>query len=194
MDLLYRQTSAEAAARLLPGAGIEVLLTRDVLPATSLLRPEGGALWHAYRTATQTALAWALSESAGEALPSSLPSAPLPAAAEPLSESWPRDDRFEVSGTRAGWVFVAEPRYPGWQAVLEARGVSRCVETLPAWGAFQKVRVPEGPWRLRFFYAPASWHAGWLLTAVFLWAFGLYWYNLALRRARAGFSGPAGTT
>jgi hypothetical protein len=126
----------------------------------------------------------------GEDLPPGLPAGPLPAAAEPLSESWPRDDRFEVSGTRAGWAFVAEPRYPGWKALLESGGAVRSVETFPAWGAFQKVRVPDGPWRLRFYYGPVPWGAGLLLTAVFLSAFGLYWYNLALRRVRTGFSGP----
>ena len=190
MDLLYRQTSAEAAARLLPGAGIEVLFTRDPLPSIPELRPERAALWHAYSAAGHTALAWALPERVGEDLPPGLPAGPLPAAAEPLSESWPRDDRFEVSGTRAGWAFVAEPRYPGWKALLESGGAVRSVETFPAWGAFQKVRVPDGPWRLRFYYGPVPWGAGLLLTAVFLSAFGLYWYNLALRRVRTGFSGP----
>ncbi|MCX5797277.1 MAG: hypothetical protein NTY77_17435 [Elusimicrobia bacterium] len=188
MDLLYRQPSAAAAARLLPGAGIGILLTRDPVPATPLLQPAGEVLWHAYRAAGKTGLAWALDERAGEALSAELPGAPLPAAAEPLPESWPRDDRFEVAGTQAGWAFVAEPRYPGWKTMLEAGGAARLVEVLPAWGAFQKVRVPQGPWRLRFFYDPASWRAGLLLTAVFLSAFGLYWYNLALRRARAGFA------
>ena len=187
MDLIYRQPSAAAAARLLPGAGIGLLFTRDPVPATPLLRSDGEVLWHVYRASGKTGLAWALDARAGESLPADIPGAPLPAAAEPLPESWPRDDRFEVSGSRAGWAFVAEPRYPGWTAVLEAGGTARPVESLPAWGAFQKVRVPPGPWRLRFFYDPASWHAGLLLTAVFLPAFGLYWYNLALRRAREGF-------
>jgi hypothetical protein len=188
MDLLYRQPSAAAAARLLPEVGIGFLLTRDPVPATPLLHPEGKVLWLLYRAAGKVGTAWALDARAGEALPAGLPEAPLPGAAEPLPESWPRDDRFEVSGERAGWAFVAEPRYPGWKTELEAGGSARLVESLPAWGAFQKVRVPDGPWRLRFFYDPASWHAGLLLSAFSLPVFGLYWYNLALRRAREGFA------
>jgi hypothetical protein len=191
MDLLYSQTSVAAAARLLPGAGISLLLARDVLPPTPLLGSEGEVLWHAYRTAGAAALAWALPERAGEALPPGLPAAPLPAGARPLTLTWPRDDRFEVSGRGPGWAFIAEPRYPGWRAVLESPGSSSPVETFPAWGAFQKVRVPQGPWRLRFFYDPASWRVGRLLSLVFLSGLGLYWYNLALRRARAGSFGPA---
>jgi hypothetical protein len=167
MDLLYRQPSAAA---------------------TPLLRPAGEVLWRAYHTAGKASLAWALDERSGAALPADSPTGPLPAAAEPLRESWPRDDRFEVSGRRAGWAFVAEPRYPGWKTVLEAGGTARFVDPLPAWGAFQKVRVPEGPWRLRFIYDPASWQAGRRLTVFFLLAFGLYWYNSALRRAREGFA------
>jgi hypothetical protein len=188
MDLLYRQPSAAAVAPFLPGVGIGLLLTRDPVPATPLLHPEGEVLWRLYRAAGPVGAAWALGAAAGEALPAELPDAPLPAAAVPLPESWPQDDRFEVSGERSGWAFVAEPRYPGWKAVLEAGGAARLVESLPAWGAFQKVRVPDGPWRLRFIYDPASWRAGLLLSLVFLPAFGLYWYNLALRRAREGFA------
>ncbi|MDD5628459.1 MAG: hypothetical protein PHU21_05310 [Elusimicrobia bacterium] len=188
MDLLYRQPSAAAAARLLPGAGIAVLLTREPAPATPLLRPAGEVLWHAYGVAGRAAAAWLLGERDGEALPAGLPEARLPAAAGPLSESWLRADRFELSGRGAGWAFVAEPRYPGWKAVLETGGSSRPAQPQPAWGAFQKVRVPPGPWRLRFRYDPASWRAGLLLSGAFLLAFGLYWYNLALLRARAGFA------
>jgi hypothetical protein len=187
MDLLYRQPSAAAAARLLPGAGIGFLLTRDPVPATSLLRFDREILWRVHRATGKTSLAWALDEKTGKSLTADLPTEPLPAAAEPLSESWPRDDRFEIFGSRAGWAFVAEPLYPGWKSVLEAGRSARFVEPLPAWGAFQKVRVPQGPWRLRFFYDPPSWRAGLFLTVVFLSAFGLYWYNLALQRAREGF-------
>jgi hypothetical protein len=191
MDLLYSQASVAAAARLLPGAGISLLLARDVLPPTPLLRPEGEVLWHAYRAAGAAASAWILPERDGEALPPGLPAGPLPAGARPLALTWPRDDRFELSGRGPGWAFIAEPRYPGWRAALESAGSSRPVETSPAWGAFQKVRVPRGPWRLRFLYDPASWKAGRLLSLVFLSGFGLYWYNLALRRARVGSFGPA---
>ncbi|MBI5241936.1 MAG: hypothetical protein HY926_15795 [Elusimicrobia bacterium] len=191
MDLLYRQPSAAEAARLLPGAGVALLLVRDALPHTPLLKPEGDVLWRAYRVAGTAALAWALSEGAGEDLSSGLPAGPLPSEARPLALSWPRDDRFEVAGRGRGWVFVAEPRYPGWRAVLESDGGTVSAEPIPAWGAFQKFRVPEGPWRLRCLYDPGSWRVGLSLTLLCLSAFGLYWYNLALRRARTGFSGPA---
>ena len=191
MDMLYSQTSVPAVARLLPCAGISLLLTRDALAPVRLLKSEGETLWHIYRAAGTAALAWALPERVGEALPPGLPSGPLPAEARPLSLSWPREDRFDVSGQGAGWAFVAEPRYPGWRAILDSAGSLRPVEALPAWGAFQKVRVPQGPWRLLFFYEPSSWRVGLFLTLLSLTALGLYWYNLALRRARAGFGAPA---
>jgi len=202
MDLLYGQPSAAGAARLLPGVGTGFLLTPNPLPATALVHYEARILWHVYRVAQPAALAWALDEKAGEALAAGLPTEPLPLSAKPLSLVWSREDRYEVhslprqndgppqggpslraaKGGALTWVFVAEPRYPGWRAVLEAYGSVRPAELRPAWGAFQKVRVPPGPWRLRFFYDPASWRAGLVLTLCSLLGFGVYWYNFALRR------------
>ena len=190
MDMLYRQPSAAAAARQLPRAGILFLLTRDPWPGTPGLREEGHVLWHVYRVAGTSALAWFLDERLGSLLPAGLPERPLPAAAQALPLTWEREDRYEVSGTGAGWAFIAEPRYPGWRVVLEDSRGRNWTDTQPAWGAFQKVRVPSGPWRLFFSYDPASWRRGLALTLICLLAFGVYWYNLALRRARGGWALP----
>jgi hypothetical protein len=188
MDLLYRQRSAVEAARLLPGVGVGFLLTRDPLPQTGLLEYEGAMLWHVYRVNGPASLAWGLDERTGDSLPEGLPGGPLPASARPLSLTWTREDRYEVIGRYPGWAFIAEPRYPGWKAVLESGGLSQSVRTLPAWGAFEKARVPAGPWRLRFIYDPGSSRRGVVLSLLSLLACGLYWYNLALRRARQGFA------
>ena len=182
MDFLYRQPSAQRAALFLPGAGVRFLLTRDPVDIPpKLAHGEGRTLWDVYRLQGPASLAWSLDAEGGEDLPAGLPTQPLPSGAQPLALTWSREDRYEISGRSEGWVFIAEPRFPGWKAFLETGGRSRPVDVLPAWGAFEKVRVPAGPWRLRFFYDPDSWRAGLLLTLMSLMGLGVYWYNRALR-------------
>ena len=130
------------------------------------------------RAAAPVALAYQLSPEAGAALPEDLPDVP-PAPGVPLVEAREREDRFSISGSGAGWVFVAEPRYPGWRAALENAEGTNPVETRPALAAFLKVAVPEGPWTLRFVYDPLSWRLGLLLSLASLLALGSYWYHRA---------------
>ncbi|MFA6002665.1 MAG: hypothetical protein WC881_01210, partial [Elusimicrobiota bacterium] len=179
MDMLYSQSSRAAVARILPGAGIGWLLTRERGPDTPGLTYAGEVLWPVFKVSGAVSLAWLLDESAGRGLPPGLPSGPLPAA-QPLRLDWIRDDRYEVSGQGAGWAFIAEPAYPGWKAFLDTGSGCQAVSPLPAWGAFQKVPVPAGPWRLRFAYDPASWRWGRLVTLLTLLGLGVYWYNLAI--------------
>lgn len=89
---------------------------------------------------------------------------------------WPREDRFVLRGVGGPWAHIKEPRYPGWRAWLDGRPV----EPEPDGLAFQKVRVPEGPWRLEFKYEPRSWLAGVWITLLAGLAFGAACYNRLL--------------
>jgi hypothetical protein len=177
MNRLYSARGAAEAAAWLPWVGASRLLT-PVAPATALLVSEGRSLWSVSRAVAPVALAYQLSSEAGAALPADMPDLP-PAPGRPLVESREREDRFEVAGAGAGWVFVAEPRYPGWRASLETPAGTVPVETRPALSAFQKVEVPDGPWTLRFRYEPESWRLGLLSSLAALLALGSYWYHRA---------------
>lgn len=179
MDFLYRQPSAEAAARFLPWLGTRFLLTRDKARETPLLDYEGRILWHVYKVRGPVSLAWLLDERAGAALPAGLPEGP-PSHGKPLDLSRGREDRFDVRGDARGWAFIAEPRYPGWKAVLETPAGTVAVSPSPALGPFQKVQVPDGPWRLRFFFDPLSWRLGRFITVLALMGLGLYVYHRKL--------------
>jgi hypothetical protein len=177
LERLYSARSAAEAAAWLPWVGASRLLT-PTPQSSPLLVSEGRFLWSVSSAAAPVALAYKLTAEAGAALPEELPAEP-PAAGRPLAESREREDRFAVSGEGAGWVFVSEPRYPGWRAVLETPSGSRPIEMRPALGAFFKAAVPDGPWTLRLVYDPASWRLGVLLTLASLLAFGSYWYHRA---------------
>ncbi|MFI5349927.1 MAG: hypothetical protein ACHQ2Z_10305, partial [Elusimicrobiota bacterium] len=162
MDRLMSARSAAEAAAWMPWIGASRLLT-PAPPSTPLLASEGRSLWAVSRAAAPVALAYQLSADAGARLPEELPVEP-PALGRPLAVARDREDRFAISGAGAGWVFVSEPRYPGWSATLQTPAGTSPLETRPALGAFFKVDVPEGPWTLKFVYDPASWRLGVLLT------------------------------
>jgi hypothetical protein len=175
MDRLYSARSVDDAAAWLPWVGASRLLTPEPV-ASRLLVPEGRALWSVARAAAPVALAYQFSEAEGAALPEDLPDVP-PAPGRPLAVAREREDRFAVSGAGAGWLFVSEPRYPGWRVSLETPNGLGPVESKPALSAFLKVAVPEGPWTLRFVYDPAAWRLGVLASLAALLAFGSYWYH-----------------
>ncbi|MBI3565254.1 MAG: hypothetical protein HY079_08670 [Elusimicrobia bacterium] len=179
MDRVLSAPNVDAAASWMAWAGASRLLTPA--PASSpLLVPEERPSWHLSRLSGPVALAYLMTPAAGGALPPGLPDA-APALGRPLAVARVREDRFAVSGEGAGWAFVAEPRYPGWTATLETPRGAGAVAPLPALGPFQKVSVPDGPWRLSFRYDPASWRLGVLLSLASLLAFGSYWYHRASR-------------
>jgi len=177
MDRLYSSRGVEEAAAWLPWVGASRLLTPDQ-PSTPLLVSEGLEKWWMSRAAAPVALAYHLSPRDGSALPEDMPAAP-PAPGKPLVETREREDRFSVSGEGEGWVFVSEPRYPGWRATIETPSGSKPLETEPALSAFLKAAVPAGPWTLTFEYDPAPWRWGVLLSLGALLAFGSYWYHRA---------------
>lgn len=177
MDWLYRRPSAEAAAAAMPWAGASYLLTPRPTAGGGLV-PDGELLWHMARVKGTVSSAYWLDEASGAALPAGLPegwAAPAPEA--PLRVERTRDDRFAVRGSAPapGWVYVAEPRYPGWRAWVGGRAV----ETAPALGAFQKVAVPAGDFVVSFRYQPWTWFLGLALTALAVVALGWSCYNPA---------------
>jgi hypothetical protein len=184
MDSLYRQPSAEAVAGLLPWAGVSRLLTIDPVAPTPLLSAEGASLWAVSRVRASVALAYWFDEETGARLPAGLASRrDLPPLGAPLEQQRVREDRFTVEGRslRPGWAYVAEPLYPGWSVTLETPQGLAEAKAEPALLAFQKVRVPAGPWRLRFSFDPFSWRLGSLLTCAALVALACYCYNRACR-------------
>lgn len=180
MDRILSAEGAAAAARWMPWAGASRLLTPEPPAPGDDLVPEGASLWSISRLKRAPSLAYQFSREAGDALPAGLPPSP-PMVGRPLREVVPREDRFDVSGEGEGWAFVSEPRYPGWTATLETPGGRSSVVAEPALGAFQKVRVPAGPWTLLFRYDPASWRLGVLLSTAALLGLGAYWYHRAAR-------------
>ena len=179
MDRVLSASGVAEAAGWMAWAGASRLLTPGALPAGAGLVPEDRALWAISRAAAPAALARQFGSDEGAALPGGLPSA-LPAlSGRPLAVERSREDRFSIAGAGAGWLYVAEPRFPGWRAELETPRGPGAAAPLPALGAFQKIAVPDGPWTARFVYDPLSWRLGVLLAAAALLAFGSYWYHRA---------------
>ena len=179
MDFIFSRPSIDAAAPYLKWLDAPWVLTRDRL-SSSDLNYQGLIVWHRYRVPGELSRAAWFSPSEGEAIPAAMVEpADLPAAkADWLAVDRPREDRLRIQAkTRAGWLYLAEPRYPGWEARLNGRPVA----PEPALGVFQKFRVPEGSWDFSLRYAPRTWNGGILLTLGFLLATAAYWYNRGRR-------------
>jgi hypothetical protein len=167
MDALLSLPSADAAAGWMPWIGASRLLTPE--PASSArLTAEPGALWHISKVRVPVSLAYQLTPAEGAALSATWPATPPDAARSPLKISREREDRFTISGEGAGWVYVAEPRFPGWTTILAGPAGEKRVRPEPALRAFQKVETPSGPWSLLWRYEPGSWRLG-ILLACFSW-------------------------
>lgn len=181
MDALLRAPSAAAAAAFFPWAEIGFLMTpAPVASPLPGMRREGGALWELYRAVPAPPPASWHSSAAGESLPALWPGAPPPRG-RPLRALRAREDRFTVLGeaARPGWVYVPQPRYPGWTARLETPAGTSRVGVEAALLAFQKVAVPAGPWRVHFRYEPRTTIVGACLSLLALLGFAVYWYNRA---------------
>lgn len=166
MDRLLSAGGAAAVAPALPWLDVGALLTPKA----------GEPLWASAP----------IEGAAGARLLSSQEGGALPAAADfpqdrgrPLAVERRREDAFSVRGAGAGWVFVAEPLYPGWSVWLETPRGPGMTRALPALGPFQKAAVPEGPWTLHWRYEPASAARGLALTLAAAGLLASYWYNRA---------------
>lgn len=176
MDALFRRPDAAAAAEWMPWAGASVLLSLARPAPTARLVYVGRSLWFVSRAAAEVSTAYWLDPAAGAKLPADIPqNAPPPGRALEVTRA--REDRLAVSGAGAGWVFVSEPRYPGWRATLATSSGESAVEPLPALGPFQKLPVPDGPWVLTLRYEPVSWRLGVWASLAALLALGGYWYH-----------------
>ncbi len=177
MNFLYSRPGAAAAARWFPWSGVEVLLTSaPVVGAPAALAHEGRVLWEVYR-----AQAWRAhwhGEAAGRAIPPDFADDPPPQGF-PVPLRWPREDRFFVGGVfdRAGWVYIAEPYYPGWRADLWTPDGRRPVAIHRALRAFMKIPVPAGRWRCEARYSPWSFTVGAWLSVLAVVGMAAYWYN-----------------
>lgn len=180
MDRVYSARSVDEAAAWMPWAGASRLLTPEPPSPTRSLVFEGHSLWAVSRLAVAPALAYQLSEEAGAALPRGLPETP-PAVGRPLAISRVREDRFSISGEGPGWIFISEPRYPGWRMTIETPRIFQSATGEPALGAFLKVRVPPGPWTILSRYDPVSWRLGVFLSSCALLGLGAYWYHRSAR-------------
>lgn len=182
MDRFYGARSADAAAVLFPWSDIRFLLTPDMLSPSSMLQDKGRTLWQVYGSAVPAAPAYFFSEQDGGRIPEGLPEGGLPGLGRALDVSRPREDRFsiEAESREPGWVYVSEPLYPGWRIRLTTQRGEGAARGLPALAAFQKVHVPEGPWRLEFRYEPDAWRWGLILTLVS--ALALAWRGFIFAR------------
>ena len=180
MDFLFTRPGLAAAAPWLDWADGRLLMTRERLPSGGL-DYLGDSLWHLYRAPGSAGAYW-LNEREGSLLPATAQGAPpLPRTRKPLELVQEGTDRLRVHGSFAepGWLFLSEPRAPGWKAFLNGR--PRALASAPALTAFQKLRVPAGDWSVLFRYDPASWRLGLAVSLAFLCALGAYWYNRLLR-------------
>jgi hypothetical protein len=177
MDRLFSASGPQEIMPLLPWLDVGVMLTPvQGKPAAPGRRPLSGPLWD--RTPVPGAAgARLLSAADGEALPPEI--AVPPRTGKILEVERPREDAVSISGAGAGWVFAAEPQYPGWTLWLETERGPGLSRALPALGPFQKTSVPAGPWALHWRYEPASFKNGFLLTLFAAGLFCAYWYNRA---------------
>ncbi|MDE2236577.1 MAG: hypothetical protein KGK30_01690, partial [Elusimicrobia bacterium] len=171
MDRLLSAPSAAAAAALLPWLDVRVLLSPKPVHGPGLA-PAGRTLWFVSRVRGASD-AWLLPFAAGTALgPGSLA---LPASARPIPVERGREDAFSARGDKSGWLFVAEPLYPGWRVWLETPRGPGLAFPMPAFGPFQKLAVPVGRWTLHWRYRPRSFSWGLALTLCAALALGFPW-------------------
>lgn len=177
MDALLSARSAAEAAAFMPWVDAAALLTPEPVSVAGL-EPAGTALWAVGRLRS-AAGARLLSPAQGETLPASFQALNL--MGKPLAVARPREDALEIRGEGAGWVYLAEPLYPGWRRWLETPLGPGEARALPALGAFQKISVPSSAWTLRLRYEPRSFLLGLWLTLLSTGVLAAYLYNRLLR-------------
>jgi hypothetical protein len=103
-----------------------------------------------------------------------------------------RDDPEEVhvlvDAPRGGWLLLADPWAPGWEAWVD--GIR--TEVLRANGSSRAVALPPGTYQVDFRYRPGSWTAGrWIgFAGILLLVFAVFGGRRARRRDRSGLAFP----
>jgi hypothetical protein len=175
MDMLYRQASLDDAAPYLMWADVSSLFIHKRLPSHRL-EYDGQNLWERYRVPGRLSRALWFNSVEGAMIPADLVVQKMPPINHgiPLIVDREREDRFSVKGkTNAGWVYLAEPKISGWKTYIHGQRIF----SEPAFGPFQRFKVPSGEWVLHFRYWPASWALGLFTTCLILFGSAAYWYN-----------------
>jgi hypothetical protein len=91
-----------------------------------------------------------------------------------------RDDRFDVTMERAGWVVISETHWPGWRAYVDGQRVRPHFAN----HAFLGVHVPAGTHQVRLAYLPESFTRGRAISlAALLALLGVRWRSHRVRAA-----------
>jgi len=158
-------------------ADIRYLMDRRPILGTPL-KDRGVHLWHIAQLAGPLSRSYWLPDSAHQALLGRFSDVPKDLPAIPWKYERAREDRFQASGIAGerggadpsgGWLYVAEPYYPGWEAFVNGH----LARTEPALDAFTMAQVPAGPVRVDFIYRPQSWRVGRWITVLTLCAIAL---------------------
>ncbi len=86
-----------------------------------------------------------------------------------VHQEGPNQLTIDVDATHAGWLFVADVWYPGWQARVDGQAQP----LLRADYLFQAVHVPAGRHMVALVYRPLSFYLGALISAVAAAGLGL---------------------
>jgi hypothetical protein len=189
MDFLYAPKGLKRVGPVMPWADIRYLLTPSRISSSKNLKYRGKIIWEMYETASSKSLsrAYFLSPQEGAAFPPGLllPSADIPL--KPLKvQSLNGSAGYRITGNgRPGWVFISEPRYPGWRAWVETKGRIQLAQRLPALKAFQKTRVSQGWSSLFLIYDSSAVHWGIFLT---VFSFLLLFFYAASKMGELGKS------
>jgi hypothetical protein len=179
MDYLYSRHNLYEVEQWFPWLDVRILMTREAQPPGAMT-DAGHVLWQLYRNQRDVGRAYVLPDEVGASLSAVRPRYPPRFInIAPAEFSRAREDRYSVRGEGGDWLYVAEPRWPGWS--VHVNGLP--VEHEPALGAFLKVRTPPGPWLAQFRYYPNSWRIGSSITLLVLCALAAYWYNRLRRYA-----------
>ncbi len=181
MDFLYGPQGLKNVTRIMPWADIQYLLTPSKIPHPSRLDYRGQIIWNLYETSLSKNLsrAYFLSPQEGARFPAGLVSPGSNIALNPLAVHALKEvDGYRISGNRrSGWVFISEPKYPGWEIGLKTDGKTKTIQSSPALTAFQKVQVPQGWSDLFLIYNSATVDGGIFVTTlsfIFLFLYAVF--------------------
>lgn len=163
IDFLFRLPGAEKAKPYLPWIDARILAVKDLGSTPKKY------LW-SLSEHTSAARAWWVPAEQAARLAGPLEQAPLIEGALPLNYTQQREDKFEVRGSAPsdGAVFVSNALYPGWEASNGDNGTT--LFPAQALGAFMRVSVGTGEFRLRFRYRAKFFELGVMVTlACLLW-------------------------